>query len=277
MRFVYARENHSFGLNTNHSQYNSGSTSVDLRRGYLETKDGQAFDSPVYTLSFTSGEAAIVHTKQSARVDNYGHTINKTIYGRVDSSGNPDCAECLDETISSHSTWSMNEKNWIHGECESWKSSEDDPVKYDHTLNSYDYNSSSWDSTLDPSAQCPIGAKGLSTKGEYRVYYQGSTDTVEAFQTSYNRWGLPVYTNAHKKMESWQYYEDPSGYETLVTREVIRTGVDGPVLSSNPAAPIEFYPDTQVKYITTRASWDPGLGVMRQLEMLISYFVEPGG
>jgi hypothetical protein len=51
------------------------------------------------------------------------------------------------------------------------------------------------------------------------------------------------------------YYDDPRGYAALPTREVIRVGTD---------AATDTYPETPVKYLSTRVSYDPGLGVVTE-------------
>ena len=129
---------------------------------------------------------------------------------------------------------------------------------------SYDGSPSTWGgggSASAGSATCQVGEKGLSTKAEFKIYYDGGEETIEQSVTDYTAFGLPRHTIEYKKMENWLYYEAPRGYQALATREVIRVGTDGPVPGENPGDP-DRYPDTPVKYLSIRVSYDPGLGAI---------------
>ncbi|MDZ4064598.1 MAG: hypothetical protein U1E22_08030, partial [Coriobacteriia bacterium] len=95
---------------------------------------------------------------------------------------------------------------------------------------------------------------------------------MEAHKTRFDAWGQPVHTQVVKKQEEWLFYEDPSGYRGIATREVVRVGTQaaqfsgtggggGPVTNYN-----LIYPETAVKFLTMRAQVDPGLGVVTQFE-----------
>ena len=198
------------------------------------------------------------HIKTTEQKDNYGHSLEKTAYGEV---GSPD------QHLTSHATYVKNEEAWIHRPCETWTTAEGDDTAYNHVLVSYDDTPSTWGgggSASAGSATCQVGEKGLSTKAEFKIYYDGGEETIEQSVTDYTAFGLPRHSIEYKKMENWLYYEAPGGYQALATREVIRVGTDGPVPGENPGDP-DRYPDTPVKYLSIRVSYDPGLGRHRRV------------
>ncbi|MDY0002072.1 MAG: RHS repeat-associated core domain-containing protein, partial [Polyangia bacterium] len=194
------------------------------------------------------------HLKSTVdEVDDYGNTRQTTAHGCI--SGIPICE--VDQPITQHATFALNPDKWLHRPCESWTTSgPSGTIAYNHKLFAYDGAALGWGSSGAGSALCPIGEKGLNTSGGFTIYHTDEPDqVVEEHVTDFTPQGLPRHTRAFKKLESWLYYETPGGYQDLATREVVRVGV-------TPGEATADYGETAVKYLTTRVSYDVGLGAV---------------
>jgi RHS repeat-associated protein len=242
VRFAYAAESHSLGYDTNALQ--SGiTTQAGMLRWRSEGPGGSGAVSRTVDVTLPVG-SGVTHFLGTSEVDDFARPTTSRAHGRVGSN---------DPVIARRATYAADLEKWIHRPCESWV--ESDGVTYQRKLEFYQGGTSQWiGSCQGGGSTCSVGDLGLSTRGEYEECFEYErVRLVEEHATEYTRWGLPRHTRALKKQEGWLYYEEPTGYQALATREVIRVGTDRATAD---------YPETAVKYLTTRAKHDPGLGAV---------------
>jgi len=245
VRFSYAAESHSFGYNTHAQQTGTTTPTSRTQAGLVRARveDGTTTPDELIDLDLPIDASHTTHTKSGKQVNDYAQTTVATAHGRPG----------VESWIATHSHYNQNEAAWIHRVCETYVQGQDDNAHYNHKRQAYDSAQVTWSSAAGSYA-CAIGAKGQSTSSEVRIYYEAETpQDIQEHVTAFNRWGLPTHTKALKKLEGWVYYEDPRGYQALPTREVIRVGTNESTAD---------YPETAVKYLTTRVSYDPGLGAI---------------
>jgi RHS repeat-associated protein len=252
VRFAYPAETHTFGYNTH--AFVAGSQTQNLLALRLEGAGGAGATTHEANVTLPAAASITTHLKSTVdEVDDYGNTRQTTAHGCI--SGVPICE--VDQPITQHATFAMNPDKWIHRPCESWTTAgPSGTTAYNHKLFAYDGAALAWGSSGAGSAMCQIGEKGLNTSGGFTIYHTDEPDqVVEEHVTDFSAQGLPRHTRAFKKLENWLYYETPGGYQDLATREVVRVGV-------TPGEALADYGETAVKYLTTRVSYDVGLGAV---------------
>ncbi|MDY0003791.1 MAG: toxin TcdB middle/N-terminal domain-containing protein, partial [Polyangia bacterium] len=252
--FSYAAETHTFGYDTH--AFVAGSQPMTLTSLRNEGPGGTGAVTHEAEVILPAAASITTHLKSTVdEVDDYGNTRQATAHGCV--SGCP-LGEA-DQPITQHATFALNATKWLHRPCESWTTAGHGgtgAVAYNHKLFAYDGAALAWGSSGAGSASCAVGEKGLNTSGGFTIYHEGEEpQVVEEHVTDFTPQGLPRHTRAFKKLESWLYYETPGGYQDLATREVVRVGV-------TPGEATAGYGETAVKYLTTRVSYDVGLGAV---------------
>jgi RHS repeat-associated protein len=250
VRFAYAAEAHTFGYDT--SALQSGTTTqagMLLWRSEGLGGSGAVASNVDVSLPVSGG---VTHLLGTTEVDDRAQPTTRTAYG---------CVSCVtpDPIIRSRATYASREEKWIHRPCESWVESGN--KTYQRKLEHYDLETSQWGAACTGGGStCSVGDQGLSKRGEYEECYGGArVRIVEEHATDYTALGLPRHTKALKKLEGWLYYEEPTGYQAQVTREVIRVGLTAAEAVAVGAPGVT---ETPVKYLTTRAKHDPGLGAI---------------
>jgi RHS repeat-associated protein len=249
VRFAYAAEAHTFGYDTSALQSGTATQAgMMLWRSEGLGGSGAVASNVDVTLPVGSG---ITHLLGTTEVDDRAQPTRTAAHGRVGST---------DPLIVKRATYAANDASWILRPCESWVESGNQT--YQRKREYYDGDRTEWDGGVCQGGgmSCTVGEQGLSTRGEYEECYAGNrVRIVEEHATDYTALGLPRHTKALKKLEGWLYYEEPTGYQAQVTREVIRVGLTA---AEAVAVEVPGVTETPVKYLTTRAKHDPGLGAI---------------